>query len=113
MGHSGAPAHFWSMLDRPIRQLALAAMAALAAAWAPSPSHAQAEGACVPWSQARGVVAQNQLRSVRGVRKVIENRYGGQVIHANLCRSGGRFVYRLVIMEPGGNVRNVEVNAGK
>ena len=44
---------------------------------------------------------------------MIENRYGGQVIHANLCRSGGRFVYRLVIMEPGGNVRNVEVNAAQ
>ena len=101
------------MLDRPIRQLALAAMAALAASLGPSAGHAQQEGACVPWSQAREVVAQNRLRSVRGVRKVIENRYGGQVIHANLCRSGGRFVYRLVIMEPGGNVRNVEVNAGK
>ena len=101
------------MLNLATRQLALAAMTALATLWGPSAGHAQQEGACVPWSQARGVVAQNRLRSVRGVRKMIENRYGGQVIHANLCRSGGRFVYRLVIMEPGGNVRNVEVNAGK
>lgn len=90
--------HFWTKGMIP---------ALLAVVWL---SAAQAKGGCIKWSDARGVIAKNGLLKP-GVVRNRAMRDGGEVISINLCRKGGRYVYRLTVIGKKKRVRDIVVNA--
>lgn len=69
------------------------------------------EGQCLPWKSAASVIAANSLLPGDTVYKMVQARTGGQIIHASLCDEGGRFLYKLVVLGPKGDVSNVTVDA--
>ena len=89
------------------RSAAIAAVTgiALTVAW-----HAAA-GDCLPWKSAAPVIAKNSLLSGDVVYQMVQARTGGQIIHASLCDENGRFLYKLVVLGPKGDVTNVTVDA--
>ena len=70
-----------------------------------------AETDCLAWANARPVIASKSLIPVKAIRQLVRNRIKGQMIHANLCRSGDKFIYKLVFLSPTGQVKNVTVDA--
>lgn len=71
----------------------------------------QAGGGCVEWSAAGPIIAQNGLMPAATVYQMVQQRYGGKVVNQSLCNAGGRFVYKLVVLGPTGEVTNVVVDA--
>ena len=70
-----------------------------------------AEPGCVEWSQAGPIIAQNSLVSANVIYQMVQKRTGGKVVSQALCNLGGRFVYKLVVLGPTGEVINVTVDA--
>jgi uncharacterized membrane protein YkoI len=70
-----------------------------------------AEPGCVEWSQAGPIIAQNSLVSANVIYQMVQKRTGGKVVSQALCNVGGRFVYKLVVLGPTGEVINVTVDA--
>jgi uncharacterized membrane protein YkoI len=70
-----------------------------------------AEPGCVEWSQAGPIIAQNALVSANVIYQMVKKRTGGKVVSQALCNEGGRFVYKLVVLGPTGEVINVTVDA--
>ena len=70
-----------------------------------------AEPGCVEWSQAGPIIAQNSLVSANVIYQMVQKRTGGKVVSQALCHVGGRFVYKLVVLGPTGEVINVTVDA--
>ena len=70
-----------------------------------------AEAGCVEWSQAGPIIAANGLVPANVVFQNVQRRAGGKIVSQALCNSGGRFVYRLVVLGPTGEVTNVTVDA--
>ena len=66
---------------------------------------------CVEWSQAGPIIAQNALVSANVIYQMVQKRTGGKVVSQALCNEGGRFVYKLVVLGPTGEVINVTVDA--
>jgi hypothetical protein len=66
---------------------------------------------CMSWSDARGVIAKNGLRSPAQVRKQAIGK-GDEVLSMNLCRQGGGYVYKLTVVGDGKRARDVVVDAG-
>ncbi len=92
------------------RDLRNAVLATLMGLILPAAAEA-AEGQCLPWKSAASVIAQNSLLGGDVVYKMVQARTGGQIIHASLCDEGGRFLYKLVVLGPKGDVSNVTVDA--
>ncbi len=53
---------------------------------------------CYSWDTARAVIKENGLVAAGAVRR---NHSRGRMIEFKLCKIGGRFVYRVVTMQPG------------
>lgn len=70
-----------------------------------------AEPGCVEWSQAGPIIAQNALIAASVVYQMVQKRTGGKVVSQALCKVGGRFVYKLVVLGSTGAVINVTVDA--
>jgi uncharacterized membrane protein YkoI len=70
-----------------------------------------AEPGCVEWSQAGPIIAQNSLVSANVIYQMVQKRTGGKIVSQALCDVGGRFVYKLVVLGPTGEVINVTVDA--
>jgi uncharacterized membrane protein YkoI len=70
-----------------------------------------AEPGCVEWSQAGPIIAQNALVSANVIYQMVQKRTGGKVVSQALCNVGGRFVYKLVVLGPTGEVINITVDA--
>lgn len=66
---------------------------------------------CVEWSAAGPVIAQNGLIPANVVYQKVQKKFGGKIVSQALCNAGGRFVYRLVVLGPTGQVSNVTVDA--
>lgn len=66
---------------------------------------------CLPWASAAPVIKKNSLLPGNVVYQMVQSRTGGQIIHASLCDIGGKFVYKLVVLGPKGDVTNVTVDA--
>jgi uncharacterized membrane protein YkoI len=92
------------------RVLKLMIVAAFAAATFAAAART-AEPGCVEWSQAGPVIAQNSLVSANVIYQMVQKRTGGKVVSQALCNVGGRFVYKLVVLGPTGEVINVTVDA--
>jgi uncharacterized membrane protein YkoI len=65
----------------------------------------------VEWSQAGPIIAENGLIAADVVYQMVQKRTGGKVVSQALCNVGGRYVYRLVVLGPTGEVINVTVDA--
>jgi uncharacterized membrane protein YkoI len=70
-----------------------------------------AEPGCVEWSEAGPIIAQNSLVSANVIYQMVQKRTGGKVVSQALCNVGGRFVYKLVVLGPTGEVINITVDA--
>jgi uncharacterized membrane protein YkoI len=70
-----------------------------------------AEPGCVEWSQAGPIIAQNALVSANVIYQMVQKRTGGKVVSQALCNVGGRYVYKLVVLGPTGEVINITVDA--
>ena len=66
---------------------------------------------CLDWAKAGPVIAQKTLLPANVVYQMVQKRTGGKVVNQSLCEEGGRFVYKLVVLGPTGEVTNVTVDA--
>ena len=80
-----------------------------AAAWLAAGEAAQAE--CFDWSTAGPIIAQHSLLPANIIYQMVQQRTGGKVVNQELCQEGGRFVYKLVVLGPTGEVSNLTVDA--
>ena len=85
-------------------------MAALAAAIFADAGRTGEPG-CVEWSKAGPIIAQNSLVPANVIYQEVQQRAGGKIVSQALCDVGGRFVYKLVVLGPTGEVTNVTVDA--
>ena len=92
------------------RALTSLTLAALIAASQAAGGRAGQPG-CVEWSQAGPIIAQNGLIPANVIYQKVKKRYGGKIVSQALCEVGGRFVYKLVVLGPTGEVTNVTVDA--
>ena len=92
------------------RVLKSATIAAFAAAvFAAAGRGAQPD--CVEWSKAGPIIAQNSLLPASVIYQMVQKKTGGKVVNQSLCNAGGRFVYKLVVLGPTGEVSNLIVDA--
>jgi uncharacterized membrane protein YkoI len=92
------------------RVLRLAGLAILGAFAMPAAGRA-GQPDCLDWSKAGSIIAQNSLLPANVVYQMVQKRTGGKVVNQALCQEGGRFVYKLVVLGPTGEVNNVTVDA--
>jgi len=85
-------------------------IAALAALFVTATGHAEEPG-CLDWSKAGPIIAQNSLLPANVIYQMVQERLGGKVVNQALCQAGGRFVYKLVVLGPTGEVTNLTVDA--
>lgn len=98
------------LVARPgIRALAAAA-SLLATALSPVPSYAD-DGCVSDWGAAGTIVREQGLRTVEQVAREGRNGVAGKIVQATLCQAGARYVYRLVVRDPSGLLKNVVVEA--
>jgi uncharacterized membrane protein YkoI len=85
-------------------------VAALAAALLTASVRAGELG-CVDWGKAASIIAQNGLLPASTVYQMVQKRTGGKVVSQALCKQGNRYVYKLVVLGPTGEVTNLTVDA--
>ena len=66
---------------------------------------------CVEWSKAGPIIAQNSLLPANVIYQAVQKKTGGKIVNQALCKVGGRFVYKLVVLGPTGEVTNLTVDA--
>ena len=66
---------------------------------------------CVEWSKAGPIIAQNSLLPANVIYQAVQKKTGGKIVNQSLCNVGGRFVYKLVVLGPTGEVTNLTVDA--
>jgi uncharacterized membrane protein YkoI len=66
---------------------------------------------CVEWSKAGPIIAQNSLLPANVICQAVQKKTGGKIVNQALCNVGGRFVYKLVVLGPTGEVTNLTVDA--
>lgn len=89
-------------------------IAILVAATLAQAAHARASEAdkCYPsWTEAAPIVKREQLVSAKDVHEQARKRQIGEPIRITLCEEKGQFVYRLVLQDASGKVKNLTVNA--
>jgi len=88
-----------------------AAAASLSAAVLSSgPSYAN-ESCVSDWGAAGTIVREQGLRTVEQVARERRNAVSGKIVQATLCQAGAGYVYRLVVRDPSGSLKNVVVEA--
>ena len=86
----------------------------LAALMALSPAPAavgQAVHCFDDWSDAAPIVLREKLVPVREIQDWARKRLKGIVIRVTLCQEGERYIYRILVREPKGRIRNRTVEA--
>lgn len=66
---------------------------------------------CVEWSKAGPIIAQNSLLPANVIYQAVQKKTGGKIVNQALCKVGGSFVYKLVVLGPTGEVTNLTVDA--
>jgi uncharacterized membrane protein YkoI len=92
---------------RVIRPAVIAALTAIIL----SVGGARAQQGCVEWSKAGPIIAQNSLLPANVIYQAVKKKTGGKIVNQSLCNVGGRFVYKLVVLGPTGEVTNLTVDA--
>jgi len=95
------------MTRRAIKQTVMGVLTAAMLTAAAGP----AQAGCVPWKSAGALIAQNSLIPGDVLYDMVQSGTGGTVISATLCESGGKFVYKVVVLGKTGDVSNLSVNA--
>jgi uncharacterized membrane protein YkoI len=72
---------------------------------------ATAQQGCVEWSKAGPIIAQNGLIPANVIYQKVQKQTGGKIVNQALCNVGGRYVYKLVVLGPTGEVTNLTVDA--
>ena len=86
----------------------LAAMVALS----PAPAAVGQSMRCFDdWSDAAPIVLRENLVPAREVQSWARKRLKGNVIRVTLCQDGDRYIYRLLVREQKGRIRNRIVEA--
>jgi uncharacterized membrane protein YkoI len=86
----------------------------LAALVAAAPGARAEDGRCyADWSTAAPIVRREKLVSARELHEEARKRQLGEPIRITLCEDQGRFVYRIVVQDASGKVRNLTVDARK
>lgn len=68
--------------------------------------------ACLSPSEARTAVQSRQVISLSQIRGKISREAGGEVVSAQLCTTGGQYVYLVNVLSSGGEVKRLTVDAG-
>ena len=63
------------------------------------------------WSDAAPIVQNERLIPARELQSWVRKRLKGKVIRVTLCQDGDRYIYRLLVREPTGRIRNRTVEA--
>ena len=63
------------------------------------------------WGKAADVVRQQGLLTVEELAKTFANDIPGQIVRATLCRDGDDYIYKLVVRDKQGQLKNVVVDA--
>lgn len=66
---------------------------------------------CLPWRAAQSLIADERLVPAIAIYRLVKQRVPGEVIRANLCRDGRRYFYRVVVLDPKGNVVTLTIDA--
>ena len=81
-------------------------------ALSPAPAAIGESVRCVDdWSDAAPIVLGEKLVPAREVQSWVRKRLKGQVIRVTLCQDGDRYIYRLLVREHKGRIRNRTVEA--
>jgi hypothetical protein len=75
------------------------------------PGIAEAQS-CLSPSEARSAVQSRQVVSLSQIRGKISKEAGGEVVSAQLCTTGGQYVYLVNVLSRGGEVKRLTVDAG-
>jgi uncharacterized membrane protein YkoI len=75
---------------------------------APSAAGAQE---CLSSAETREAVSSGEAAPLSRVARELTERYGGQIVRADLCRQGGGLVYRVTVLGERGEVHNAVVDA--
>lgn len=70
-----------------------------------------AESCVSDWGAAGAIVRQQGLQTIEQLKNTGPNGIPGQIVQATLCQSGAAYVYRLVVRDPRGALKNVVVQA--
>ena len=66
---------------------------------------------CYEWSDAAPIVRREKLASAKDVHEQTRKRLEGELLRITLCEEKGHYVYKLIVQEGGGKVRNLTVDA--
>ena len=83
----------------------------LGTTFAPFGAYAQS-GACFSdWSAASVIVKNEGLVTVEQLTKLAPTKLGGEIVRTILCEASGGYVYKLVVRDGAGHVKNVVLDA--
>lgn len=81
-------------------------------AWSPAPAAVGQSVKCYDdWSDAAPIVLREKLLPARDIQSWARKRLKGNVIRVTLCQDGERYIYRVLVQEPKGRIRNRTVEA--
>jgi hypothetical protein len=63
------------------------------------------------WSDAAPIVLSEKLLRARDIQAWARKRLKGKVIRVTLCQDGERYIYRVLVREPKGRIRNRIIEA--
>lgn len=72
---------------------------------------AGAETCIADWGTAGEIVRREQLVSVEQIARRVKADGLGQILQTTLCRNGGGYVYRLVVRDGAGQLKNAIISA--
>lgn len=70
-----------------------------------------AETCLTDWGAAGEIVRAQGLKTVEQLAKSSPQQLKGQIVKATLCQDGGGYVYRLVVRDGAGQLKNVVLSA--
>jgi uncharacterized membrane protein YkoI len=89
----------------------LIVMITASAAGLPAIQKAAAGECFADWSTAVQVVKNESLLTVEQISAAAAGSIPGQIVKTTLCKEQGGYVYRLVVRDAGGQLRNIVVDA--
>jgi uncharacterized membrane protein YkoI len=102
------------MIKMGLKSTSVLAGAALLATLALSPAPAaigQSVRCFDDWSDAAPIVLREKLVPARDIHAWARKRLKGKVVRVTLCQDGERYIYRILVREPKGRIRNRNVEA--
>lgn len=96
-----------------MRAMVVAASAVGAAMVLSAPERVSAATCLSNWAEAAQVVTREKLVTVEALTALTRNLLAGDLVRTSLCEENGRYVYKIVVREPGGSLRNLAVDARK